>query len=168
MWTNFLARTNGHRLKWSTRSNVALALSGFSKPSQRLPNKTMKMTYGMTRTNRVLCAPPLLRFDPALAKSSLSNTSQLRENVGSTIKKEDKPVAATQVDVFRDSQDTPCEADDDRSPLRGIEAKEKTKSLTDLDPDKVFLSQNPKWSFASHGGQGDCAFRCAAFSIAAF
>lgn len=35
-----------------------------------------------------------------------------------------------------------------------------------LDPDKVFIAQNPNWTFENHGGQGDCAFRCAAFSIA--
>ena len=81
-------------------------------------------------------------------------------------KKEDKTVAATQIDVLLESQENLAENDRDRSPRRASESKEKPKAKKVLDPDKVFIAQNPNWTFENHGGQGDCAFRCAAFSIA--
>ena len=35
-----------------------------------------------------------------------------------------------------------------------------------LDRGKVFIAQNPDWTIVNNGGSGDCAFRCAAYSIA--
>ena len=76
----------------------------------------------------------------------------------------DKPavakVAATQLDdLTMDDPATQPSDNKERSPRR-----QKTEKV--LDPDKVFLAQNPDWVFVDNGGAGDCAFQSAAHCIA--
>ena len=74
----------------------------------------------------------------------------------------------TQIDLTQDTN-SEISGEKERPPRRQAgkgKGEGKSKVLQQkIDPDKAFQALYPGWSFINHGGNGDCAFRCAAFSL---